>query len=519
LLEDLRAALGSGENVALTQTQAITGLGGIGKTQLALEYSYRYRDDYDIVWWVRSELTSQLAEDYARLAAELDLPEKALKVNEAAAAVRNYLQNHSRRLLVFDNVQDPNDVKDYLPRGGGGHTILTSRNTDWGSLARTLTVSKFDRAESIEFLFKRTGQTDKEAADNLAAALGDLPLALEQAGAYMKRTGRSLKDFLKAYKEKELEVLKRKEGKPSDYPSTVAATWELSFQKVQEESEVGAGLLRLFSYLAPDGIPSTLLTQSPGQLPASIAAVKDEPIFDQAVAALKHYSLVGYDDGKFSVHRLVQAVTRDRLTENKQKEWAKVAVELINKAFPKVQSSHEEFHGFLKHHLDKPKSWPECSLLLPHALTASEHAEKLGVAPEATSRLLNKSDLYMRTSGKLRDARSAIERALKIDEAVYGPGHPNVAIDFNNLGGVLHDMSELWEARNCFERALKIDEAVYGPDHPNVAIDFNNLGGVLHDMSEFREARNCFERALKIDEAVYGTVLNNSPIVSNRSYC
>jgi tetratricopeptide (TPR) repeat protein len=491
LLTDLQAAVLSGDKVALTHVKALTGMGGIGKTQLALEYSYRYQDDYDIVWWLRSELPSSMLDDYALMTTNLKLPGwDSGDPNCMAGAAKSFLEMHSRWLLVFDNAQDPQSLKPYLPHGGGGHVIITSRNPAWGNLARPMVVSKFERSESIEFLFKRTGQGDRKAAGDLAEALGDLPLALEQAGAYMETTAKPLADYLKAFQERRLVVLAK--GEPSDYPETVATTWNISFQAVQEDYPVASELLRLFSYLAPDDIPLTYLVKGSRQLPDSMASVlQNEDGRDTAIAALRRYSLITISGDTISVHRLVQTVTREAMALQEQKEWAGTAVKLLNDVFP-------------KDHIDNVKIWPECSILLPHILAATGYAEKLSMEPEATGRLLNESGLYLQTLGRFVEARSVIEKALKIDEKVYGPDHPTVAIRVNNLGGVLQALGELQEARIYFERAIKIGETAYGPDHPNVAIRANNLGMVLRDMGELQEARIYLERALDICQTAYG---------------
>jgi hypothetical protein len=186
ILSELRLALTSGEPAAWKQ--AAFGMGGVGKTQLAIEYIYRHKPDYRVIWWIHSEESATMAADYASLADDLDLPEKdSTDQTEIVRAVKCWLEHNSGWLLIFDNAHDPGAIRDYLPQGGAGHIIITSRSPDWGSVAGLLPVKKFDRADSIEFLCKRTGQDDQDAADALADELGDLPLALEQAGAYIGR--------------------------------------------------------------------------------------------------------------------------------------------------------------------------------------------------------------------------------------------------------------------------------------------------------------------------------------------
>ncbi len=540
LLTDLQAALLSGNEVALTHIKALTGLGGIGKTQLALEYSYRYQDDYDIVWWLRSELLSTLLDDYALMATSLKLPGwDSGDPNLMAEAARNFLETQSRWLLVFDNAQNSEDLMPHLPHGGGGHVIITSRNPSWGNLARPLEVARFERPESIEFLCKRTGQQDQGAADKLADALGDLPLALEQAGAYMDTTGKPLDEYLKAFQERKLKMLAK--AKPSDYPYTVATTWNISFRAVRKEHPAAIGLLRLFSYLAPDEIPLAYLVKGSEMLPDGVASVlRHEDKRDEVLRALRCYSLISRSGDKISVHKLVQDVTCDSLALRYRKKWAGAAVKLLNNVFP--------------HDTDK-ESWEKRSILLPHALMASKHAKDLQVDRMTTAHLFNQAGLYLQTRGEFVEAESAFNEALNIIRT-DGLDCDTLAVAniLNNLGKVLHDKGKLKEAKERFKEALdifekihdtkhiatinnnlasvlrchgdfqgarerynialKIDENIYGPNHPNVAVDINNFGLVLMDQHDYEEAKKYFERALRIGRKA-SSLGPKHPVVSN----
>ncbi len=434
-LASLKMALSSGKPAALTQ--AIHGLGGVGKTQLALEYAYRNVAEYDIVWWVRSEEPATLAADYASLADALDLPEK-----EAAdqlliiKAVKHWLEQHPKWLLVFDNAKDRADVKKYIPHGQMGHVLFTSRNANWRGTATPLDVKVLKRPESVDLLLKRTGYTDREAADALADALGDLPLALEQAGAYMDATRRSISDYLKMFTARKNELWDRV-GPPPNYRDTVATTWNIAFDEVKQISSPGADLLNLCAFLAPDDIPVELLNSGVQYLPESLAAVATDPLaFDDAVDPLRRYSLVEIIAETISVHRLVQAVTRDRLDGNELKKWAEAAVHIVNEAFP--------FDS------DDVGTWPVSTRLLPHALAAAEHAEALDVASDSTEKLLNQTGSYLKGRAQFAEAKEMFERALAIGEAAYGPDHPQVAIYVNNLGLVLQALGYLEGAKKMF---------------------------------------------------------------------
>ncbi|HWQ20416.1 MAG TPA: FxSxx-COOH system tetratricopeptide repeat protein [Methanotrichaceae archaeon] len=486
LLRNLRTALTTGRNVVLTQ--AVTGLGGMGKTQLALEYAYRHEGDYRVIWWVRSEEPATLVADYARLAPKLGLlGYDPAHLENSAGIVRQWLENNPGWLLIFDNSQNPEVLEKYLPKTGSGHVIITSKNPNWETMAKPLEVLEFTRDESIEFLLKRTGQNDKKAAEALANALGDLPLALEQAGAYIRETpGESLVGYLEIFKKRRVGILKL--GKPRNYPDTIATTWNISIEAARREAHASLDLLNLLSFMAPDQIPKSLLIDGSEHLSEPLAsAVKDKVELDKSLASLRRYSLISFSGDLLSVHRLVQAVTRDRLSRDDQKKWAEAAVKIVDKAFP--------------YDSDNVSTWDVCSALMPHAMASIGYAEEMGAA--VSSRLLSQVGLYLSERAEFHAAKSSIKRALKIDENAYGPDHPNVARYVNNIGTVLKDLGDFEGARKCFKRALKIDEKAYGLDHPNVARDVNNLGLVLQAQGDLNGGRKCFERALKIDEKAY----------------
>jgi len=463
ILSELRAALTSGEPAAWKQ--AVTGMGGVGKTQIALEYIYRHMAEYQIIWWIRSEELATMASDYANLAEPLGLPEKdSIDQTEIVKAVKSWLEHNSGWLLIFDNAQDANEMGDYLPQAGGGHIIITSRNPGWSKIAKLLPAKVFDRAESIDFLCRRTGQDDKEVADLLAEELGDLPLALEQAGAYIEETSISLAAYCELFQSRRQELW-GEETPPMGYPQAVGATWSLAMDRVGEESPEAAYLLNLCSYLAPDDIPMELLRKGKEHLPEPLAsAVADQLIMNRAVSALSHYSLIESKDENLSVHRLVQTVVRDRLDE--KEKWIEIAIRILSKVFP---SGNIDVN-----------SWPLCHRLLPHAQAAAAHAEVVKEIPEGTSFILNQTGLYLRGRAEFINAKSNIERALAIDESAYGPDHPDVAICVNNLGGVLQALGDLQGAKENYERAVAIFTKFLGEDHPNTVTVRNNIEYLDH---------------------------------------
>ena len=478
LLQVLRASLTSGRAAAIVP---IAGLGGAGKTQLALEYAYRHTADYDIVWWVRAEESVTLTAGYAKLATELGLPEKDLADQQAtAAAVRSWLGHHSGWVLILDNAPHPDDCRDHLPPGAAGHVLITSRDPNWGSVAKPLKLPVLPRAEAVEFLQKRCARDEPASAAALCDALGDLPLALEQAGAYIESTASSIAEYLALYRSRPRELLTYRPAHAA-YPESVATAWRISFEQLQTEAPEALDLLYLTAFLAPDDIDPKLVSP----------AFPDAMQFNKLKAALRRYSLIDVGGGSIAVHRLVQAVTRDRLaSRGEEAKWAEAAVKLVNSAFP--------------FDLDVVETWNPSARLLPHALAATGHSERLGVAMESTGRLLNVAGLYLDNRGQLGEAGQALKRALAIAEKVHGPDHPDVAALANNIGAILQAQGDLAGALQYTQRALAIDEKVYGPDHPNVATLANNIGQILQAQGDLPGALQYTQRALAIDERVYG---------------
>ena len=459
LLDQIHKTLNAGQAAALT---AIHGLGGVGKTQLAAHYAHRHKGDYQIVWWIKAEEPATLAGDYAALATALDLPEKDAREQPLiVAAVRRWLEQHSGWLLIFDNARDAEEIRHHLPQGRAGHALITSRDPNWRGFASPLEVRMLLREDAARFLLERAGQSDEAAARALAAELGDLPLALEQAGAYIEETGETFTRYAELFRARRLE-LQREERPPAGYPDTVATTWLLSFQQAEQQAPAAAELLRLCAFLAPDDIPLSMLRDGAEHLPDALAAaVTDQLACNRTIATLRRYSLITKQDDSISIHRLVQLVTRDQLNEDERKQWAEAAVRVVNQAFP--------FDS------DDVRTWPVCANLLSHAQAAIEEGEWLQVDARATGRLINQMGLYFFGRAQYAEAQQAFERALRIDEAAFGPDHPNVAIRVSNLGSVLKALGELSEARQCYERALRIFTAFLGDDHPNTVTVRNNL--------------------------------------------
>ncbi len=507
LLEELQRRLSAGEAAALTQVQALHGLGGVGKTRLAVEFAHRHRDEYDVVWWVRCEDPVTMLADYATLAEALGLPEQGEREQDArVVAVRSWLGANRRWLLVFDNATGPDALDEVISDAGTGHVLITSRRDGgWRRIAEPCPVDVWSRAESVAFLQRRTGDNDDQAAAAIADALGDLPLALEQAAAYVDSVQISLDGYRRRLESHAPALFE--EGRPADYEHTVSSTWALAFAEVEQDPGCSA-LLFCSAFLAPEQIPRELFA-SDSIADGVFAAPGGELALDKAIKGLLSYSLITGGEDDLSIHRLVQHVVRNRIGDD-GRTWLKCSEGLLTERFPRDGAD--------------PGTWPQCERLLSHAMAVADHARHVGAETAAeTAVLLSNVARYLHGRAEFVAASQLWENALRIEEAVHGTDNAEVAVTLGNLAITLRELGDLKGARERQERALEIFEAVGGPIDREVARTLLNLGLVLLGFRDLVGARELLGRALEIFEELYGpddlmvgtTLLNLGMVLSD----
>ncbi len=479
---------------------ALSGLGGVGKTQSAMEYAVRHRAEYPSgVFWVNAETLGGLTSGFVAIATTLRLPVAASNDQEQIVkSALTWLNAHHDWLLVFDNVDERLEIEPFVPERGKGDVLVTSRQTVFAELGipRALDLGDLDTQESVRFLLARTGREDadadeRSAAGALATELGNFPLALEQAAAYVAETNATFSDYLAAFRKRRVALLEKAGGLVAH--GTVAVTWAANFEAVERASPAAADVLHVSALLAPDAIPFELFLDGAPALGDAIAealAEPDELAMAELLRPLARYSLVRADAvaHTFSMHRLVQEIVRTSFAEPQRQTYVERTIGALNAAFPKVEFAN----------------WARCERLVAHVGSLAGRIEVDDGQPEVAGRVLNDTGRYLWERGRYAEAQAILERTIAIRERALGTDHPDVATSLNNLGEAHRVQGRYAEARALYERALAIREHALGTDHPDVAHSLNGLGVAYQDEGRYAEALALFERVRAIRERALG---------------
>jgi tetratricopeptide (TPR) repeat protein len=503
-LVHLYTVLRSNTAAALTQAQAISGLEGIGKTQIAVEYAYRYRDHYQAIFWINASSRGALSADFVMLAVLLNLPEQQEKDQDIVVrAVKRWLSAHTHWLLILDNVDDLEMIVDFLPVSSTGDVLLTTRLQALGVVAHRIEVEKMGLDEGVIFLLRRTKVLAPEAsidqalkesqlqAAEIVAALDGLPLALDQAGAYIEETHCGLSQYLNLYGTRRKELLLRRGRFPIDHPASVAATWSLSFQQVEQESPVAADLLRLLAFLDPEAIPEEIITLGAAELGPVLGGVANDLLqFDTVIELLLRYSLIRRipELKSLSIHRLVQVVLKDGMERDTQRIWAERAIRAVNCAFPDSEL----------------QTWERCQRFLPHVQMCVMSSEEYMLAFPDAARLFNEAASSLERHTRYEQAELLLLRALAIRQQVLDANNLDTAHTLNNLGELYLNWGKYQEAKSRLQEALTIRREVLGEEHPDVAKTLYNLASLYRTQGDYMQAEPFYLRALHIRETTLG---------------
>lgn len=490
LLANLRQRLLRIDSTALLP-HAMHGMGGVGKTQLAVEYAYQYARYYQVVWWIPADQPGLIRSTLAGLAPRLELTGLAPgRMEDAVAAVLDALRQGKPKdnwLLIFDNADEPESIRNFMPVGPG-HVIVTSRNRRWDEVADAIEVNVFSRQESQQFFARRDARISAKDADRLADALGDLPLALDQAASLLAQAAMTPQVYLDLLEKEASRVLAERPS-TTDYPLPVAATWSLSETKLREQTPSAMELLKRCAFFGSSPIPLDLLVQGRNVLGSPMQETLGDPILlGRAFRALGRYALARIDNYKrtLQVHRIIQKLIRDELIEDEQNMLRHEVHQLMsaaNRGDP-----------------DAEENWPIYDDLLNHA-----EPTQLVTCPSKESRQLVQDIVrYLYITGNYTVALERAEDALRHWTETFGEDDQFVLVMSRLKAQVLRGLARYKESYALSIKTMERMQAVLGADHEELLIVMNGHCVDLRARGEFKESLEFTKGTLERHEEVFG---------------
>lgn len=485
---------------------ALTGLGGIGKTQVAIEYTYHYRTHYQAVFWLKADSSDVLLAEFANIAGCIPLPgydelDQAIAID----AVKRWLRQTPLCLIIIDSLDNSHDLvtaAKLLSQLGESRIIITTRLQAVGVAAQALELEKMDIRDGAEFLLRRTNTISTDAllsdapegiraqALEISRAMDGLPLALDQAGSYIEETGCKLSHYLSLFATQRVRLLRERGRSFIDHPDSVATTWSLIFNEIRQTSRVAADLLYLCAFLHPDAIYRDIFIEGASTLGASLRPVASDPIaLDQTIGELRKYSLVQSNPHTeaLTIHRLVQSVIRDTMDQKTQRLWAERTVRAINEVFPRIEVA----------------TWIEtrakCRRYFTHAQACAELIEQWRMMFVEAAQLLNKVGKYLEEISEFGSAEQAYLNMLHIDEQIDGIELDQIIKDHNDLAMLYEKQEKYKQAESHYKEALKTRQHEMAVESPSTAMTevLKNYAGLLVKTERRSEASKLKESAAK----------------------
>ncbi|MFD8751898.1 tetratricopeptide repeat protein [Kitasatospora sp. NPDC059577] len=486
VLTQLRASLTETNGTAITQASTVHGLGGIGKSTLALAYAHRHRSDYSLVWWVNADSPTRIEQALAGLARRL-LPAwaGATSQDQQAEWAMAWLQWHSGWLLVFDNAEKPADLDYYLGALNKGHHLISSRRaTGWPHTIRTIalgTLHSEDAAQLIcMYAFPDSTPTARELqeARELAVELGYLPLALEQAGAYLRQNPTITID---SYRRRLLNNLD-KAADSIDAERTIARIWNQTVRDLAARNPRAVNILRTLAWLAPDGVPISLLETS----------AADDHEFHEALGLLNCYSMVNITERTVSIHRLIQTVLRSTAPDGP--DGSPAGRRAAENALLKVLNQCGSPQGIISAEWDA--LMPQ---LIALAITRPEET-----TDNHTENLYTTAAEYLHQQGHITRAIPFYEAIVAQRRRALGDTSPDTITSCNNLAAAYQSAGDLARAIPLFETTLVQYTRVLGNAHPDTLVCCNNLAAAYGSVGDFKRAIQLHEATLAHRERFLG---------------
>jgi tetratricopeptide (TPR) repeat protein len=493
-MEKLGKVLQNHGQAETTQIVVLHGLGGVGKTQLAVEYAWKHLGEYDAVFWMKADRPEALDTSLVALAQLLGLPEVGEREQAVQIkAVLDWLNNHERWLLIADNADTDAATKAVFKRLSPsliGHLLITSRISDWPVNIQDLILDVLSPDDATRYLLDRVARKRHNAggdptARGLAQELGHLPLALEQAASFIVEMRWSYMKYQDQFRDARLEILSEGREGGTHYPTSVAKTWSIT---LEELGPLARALLRIAAWFAPDAIPREIFSANKEVLLEVLT--KETTISDlaieKALVELDRFSLVRLTSKTVSVHRLLQAVEQDSLRKEECERWLDSAARLFNALAPRSS--------------DNVSTWAVWLSLGPHAEALLEHIKRHVVDTLPIALMANQFGLFLYARGAYTQVEPLYQRSLTIREKALGPEHPDVAQSLNNLAVFYAAQGQYAQAEPICQRALAIREKALGLEHPDVAQSLNNLATLSADQGQYAQAAPLYKQALAVRE-------------------
>ncbi|MFE1840298.1 FxSxx-COOH system tetratricopeptide repeat protein [Streptomyces sviceus] len=529
LLERLRDHFTAGPTASVP-SQVLYGLGGMGKTQTALEYAHRYKSAYDVVWWMNAAQPGLIRSALADLAPYLELEEGEDVGSTAEAVLRALGQGRpfDRWLLVYDNAGSPTELAGLLPEGPpGGHVLITSRDRAWVNSAGRAEVEVFTRAESVELLHRFSPSLSAEDAEQIAHELGDLPLAVGQTATWLSESNMPVDRYLAQLRDRPADTLDHTQLPPREYPNSAARTWQISVDDLRRRDRAAAEMLEICSFFGPDPIPMRLLYGR--AVTRALTMDADEPRDEMAIAQLlrllNRYGLARSDQGSetLTVHRLVQAVIRDGVGGARWTELRGVvhaALADANPGNPESTADWDEYDELLPHlepsraaadpnpevrkliidsvrYLWKRSLYSTAHDLAQRTLTRWSRPDFPGGGLDDTHTLLLRTQLgnVLRSLGRLKEAHEVDLEVLEKFTAARGAEYPATLAAAGNVAADLRALGRYQEARELDRGTYDVALREFGEDHQRTLMYANNLGMSEYLAGDRRAALNLHRTA------------------------